>query len=109
VLKGHRGRYRVSAASGASWLAFLSPLPPRLTIGPIAKTSRSVAAQTRADAFARLFEAVHEGVFIGALAPSDVDAADGTTLRVNAATTGGKPVPREGPLRPNPASISGAP
>jgi len=38
-----------------------------------------------------------------------VDAADGTTLRVNAATTGGKPVPREGPLRPNPASISGAP
>jgi PAS domain-containing protein len=60
----------------------LSPLPPRLTIGPIAKTSRSVAAQTRADAFARLFEAVHEGVFIGALAPSDVDAAD-TTLAAN--------------------------
>jgi len=56
----------------------LSSLPRRRTIGSIAKTSRSVAAQTRADAFARLFEAVHEGVFIGALAPSDVDATDST-------------------------------
>jgi len=44
----------------------------------IAKTSRSVAAQTRADAFARLFEAVHEGVFIGALAPPGVDDVDST-------------------------------
>lgn len=44
----------------------------------IAKTARSVAAQTRADAFARLFEAVREGVFIGALAPPGVDAADST-------------------------------
>src|SRR4029078_11169759 len=56
---------------------FLSPIPRRLTIGSIAKTSRSVAAQTRADAFARLFEAVREGVFIGALAPS-ADGADST-------------------------------
>jgi PAS domain S-box-containing protein len=46
--------------------------------GCIAKTSRSIAAQTRADAFARLFEAVREGVFIGALAPPGVDAADST-------------------------------
>jgi PAS domain S-box-containing protein len=44
----------------------------------IAKTARSVDAQTRADAFARLFEAVREGVFIGALAPPGVDAADST-------------------------------
>src|SRR4030095_723891 len=49
-----------------------------LTIDSIAKTSRSVAAQTRAGAFARLFEAVREGVFIGALAPSEVDATDST-------------------------------
>jgi len=48
----------------------------------IARTSRPVAAQTRADAFARLFEAVREGVFIGALAPLGVDAAD-TTLAAN--------------------------
>jgi PAS domain S-box-containing protein len=61
----------------------LSSLPRRLTIDSIAKTSRSVAAQTRADAFARLFEAVREGVFIGALAPSDVDATD-STLAANA-------------------------
>lgn len=31
-----------------------------------------------------------------------VDAADRTKLNVNIATTGGKQVPREGPLRPNP-------
>jgi two-component system NtrC family sensor kinase len=37
---------------------------------------------TRADAFARLFEAVHEGVFIGALAPAGSDADD-TTLAAN--------------------------
>ena len=61
----------------------MSSLPRRLTIDSIAKTSRSVAAQTRADAFARLFEAVREGVFIGALAPSDVDATD-STLAANA-------------------------
>jgi two-component system NtrC family sensor kinase len=48
----------------------------------IAKTPRPSAAQTRADAFARLFEAVREGVFIGALAPPDVDDAD-TTLAAN--------------------------
>jgi PAS domain S-box-containing protein len=53
-------------------------LRPRLTIDSIAKTSRSVASQTRADAFARLFEAVHEGVFIGALAPPDADGTDST-------------------------------
>ena len=41
-----------------------------------------MAAQTRADAFARLFEAVREGVFIGALAPPGVEAAD-TTLAAN--------------------------
>lgn len=56
----------------------MSRPPRRLTIDSIAKTSRSVAAQTRADAFARLFEAVREGVFIGALAPSGVDGADST-------------------------------
>lgn len=32
-----------------------------------------------------------------------VDAAEGGKLTVNAVTTGGTPVPREGPLRPNPA------
>lgn len=48
----------------------------------IAKTPRPAAAQTRADAFARLFEAVREGVFIGALAPPGVDDAD-TTLAAN--------------------------
>jgi two-component system NtrC family sensor kinase len=42
-----------------------------------------VTAQTRADAFARLFEAVREGVFMGALAPPGVDAPD-TTLAANA-------------------------
>ncbi len=36
----------------------------------------------RADAFARLFEAVHEGVFIGDLAPDD-PGHDGTTIAVN--------------------------
>jgi two-component system NtrC family sensor kinase len=41
-----------------------------------------VTAQTRADAFARLFEAVREGVFMGALAPPGVDAAE-TTLAAN--------------------------
>ena len=61
-----------------SGLAFLSRLPRRLTIDSIAKTSRSVDAQTRADAFARLFEAVREGVFIGALAPSAADGVDST-------------------------------
>jgi len=35
-----------------------------------------------ADAFARLFEAVHEGVFIGAIAPPGSDAED-TTLAAN--------------------------
>jgi two-component system NtrC family sensor kinase len=50
--------------------------------GRIAKAPRPVAAQTRADAFARLFEAVREGVFMGALAPDGVDAAD-TTLAAN--------------------------
>jgi PAS domain S-box-containing protein len=48
----------------------------------IAKTPRPAAAQTRADAFARLFEAVREGVFIGAIAPPGVDDAD-TTLAAN--------------------------
>jgi PAS domain S-box-containing protein len=48
----------------------------------IDKASTSSAAQTRADAFARLFEAVREGVFIGAIAPPDVDLAD-TTLAAN--------------------------
>jgi two-component system NtrC family sensor kinase len=48
----------------------------------IAKTSRPVTAQTRADAFARLFEAVREGVFIGALAPPGVESPD-TTLAAN--------------------------
>ena len=57
-------------------------LRQRLTIECIAKTSRSGAAQTRADAFSRLFEAVREGVFIGALAPSGVEAVD-TTLAAN--------------------------
>ena len=41
-----------------------------------------MTAQTRADAFARLFEAVREGVFMGALAPPGVDAAE-TTLAAN--------------------------
>jgi two-component system NtrC family sensor kinase len=41
-----------------------------------------VAAQTRADAFARLFEAVREGVFMGSLAPPGVDTAE-TTLAAN--------------------------
>ena len=53
-----------------------------LTLAAIAKSPRPVAAQTRADAFARLLEAVREGVFIGALAPSGVEAAD-TTLAAN--------------------------
>jgi two-component system cell cycle sensor histidine kinase/response regulator CckA len=38
--------------------------------------------QQRADAFARLFEAVHEGVFIGALS-ADPHAGNGTTLAAN--------------------------
>ena len=54
----------------------------RLTIESITRTSRPVAAQTRADAFARLFEAVREGVFIGALAPPGVAGPD-TTLAAN--------------------------
>ena len=40
------------------------------------------ARSDRADAFARLFEAVHEGVFIGALAAVDDDAG-GTTVAAN--------------------------
>jgi PAS domain S-box-containing protein len=49
----------------------------------VATTSRRVAPQRRrADAFARLFEAVHEGVFIGTLA-SDPRGAKGKTLAVN--------------------------
>src|SRR5688572_4771846 len=36
----------------------------------------------RADAFARLFEAVHEGVFIGSLAPAGDDVA-GVTVAAN--------------------------
>jgi len=48
----------------------------------IAKTSRPVAAQTRADAFARLFEAVREGVFMGSLAPPGIEAEE-TTLAAN--------------------------
>ena len=42
----------------------------------------SARQATRADAFARLFEAVHEGVFIGAIAPPGSDAED-TTLAAN--------------------------
>ena len=42
----------------------------------------STREATRADAFARLFEAVHEGVFIGAMAPPGSDAED-TTLAAN--------------------------
>ena len=34
--------------------------------------------EARAEAFARLFEAMHEGVFIGVLAPAGSDAADST-------------------------------
>ncbi len=50
-------------------------------------TSRARAKQgaplaSRSDAFARLFEAVHEGVFIGTLAPSGARAA-GVTLAAN--------------------------
>jgi PAS domain S-box-containing protein len=41
-----------------------------------------VAAQTRADAFARLFEAVREGVFMGSLAPPGVETEE-TTLAAN--------------------------
>ena len=55
----------------------------RHTIGLIANTLRPVAAQTRADAFARLFEAVREGVFIGALGPPGVDDAAETALAAN--------------------------
>jgi two-component system NtrC family sensor kinase len=40
------------------------------------------ALGTRADAFARLFEAVHEGVFIGTLAPANVRGR-GATLAAN--------------------------
>src|SRR5258705_3750331 len=54
-----------------------------LTIGCIAKTPRPVAAQTRADAFSRLFEAVREGVFMGSLAPPGVELPE-TTLAANA-------------------------
>src|SRR5690349_8278431 len=48
-------------------------------------TTRSQPRQAhahRADAFARLFEAVHEGVFIGALAGSNSEGG-GTTLAAN--------------------------
>ena len=48
----------------------------------IDRDSTSSAAKTRADAFARLFEAVREGVFIGAVAPPGVELAD-TTLAAN--------------------------
>jgi PAS domain S-box-containing protein len=48
----------------------------------IDRDSTSSAAKTRADAFARLFEAVREGVFIGAVAPPGVPLAD-TTLAAN--------------------------
>jgi len=33
----------------------------------------------RAQAFARLFEAVHEGVFIGSISPDPVDTGGATT------------------------------
>ena len=42
----------------------------------------AIRRSPRADAFARLFEAVHEGVFIGSLAPAG-DEAGGVTIAAN--------------------------
>ena len=47
-----------------------------------AKAKRGAPLASRADAFARLFEAVHEGVFIGTIAPTGARSG-GVTLAAN--------------------------
>jgi len=54
------------------------------TPGPIialVPSGKGVPHRTRADTFARLFEAVHEGVFVGTLTLDPL--AEGTTEAVN--------------------------
>jgi PAS domain-containing protein len=48
----------------------------------VAAGSRQIPDRQRATAFARFFEAVHEGVYIGTIGRAP-DATDGTTLAVN--------------------------